>query len=589
MAWEAWLTLSVVGVVLCLLSLTRIGPDIILMGALTALLVTGVLTPEQALSGLSNPAMVTVGVLYFVVTGLSETGALGYVVRHVLGRVNSVAGAQARLMAPVLLLSAFLSNTAVVAVMIQAVNDWARHNRISVSKLFMPLSFAGIFGGTCTLIGTTTNLVVNGMLIADAKLPSLGMFTPAWVGVPCAIVGFVMVLLLSPWLLPERKPALTDFEDLREYTIEMLLDPNSPLVGQTLEQAGLRNLPGMYLAEIERGKHIYDTVDADMRLEANDRLLFVGIVDTVVDLLKVKGLNPATEQIFKLDSPRPERALVEAVVSDRCPLVGKSIKIGRFRSVYDAVVIGVARGSDRIKQTIGDVVLQPGDTLLLETPPSFLEKQRNSRDFYCTIPLEESSTPRHERAPVAAAILIAMVVSASLGWLSVLKAAMLAAGLMVVTRCVSGTVARRSIDWQVLLVIGASFGIGHAMQVSGAAQAVAGGLISLSGSSPWLTLAIVYLVTSLFTAAITNNAAAVLVFPIAMASAQSLNVSVMPFAMAIMMAASASFATPIGYQTNLMVFGPGGYHFGDFLRLGLPLNVALGIVAVLIIPLVWWF
>lgn len=571
------------------LIMTRIASDIVLMGGVTLLLVSGVLGPHEALIGFSNEGMITVGVLYFVVAGLSETGAIGWVVHNLLGRVKSLASAQVKMMLPVMAISAFLNNTAVVAIMIQAVNRWARQNRISVSRLFIPLSYASIFGGTCTLIGTTTNLVVNGFLIEQPHVKGIGMFELAWVGVPCAVVGLLVVVALSPHFLPERKPAVSEYDDLRDYTVEMIVDPASTLVGQTVEEAGLNHLPGMYLAEIGRTDHIVATVHGNVRLLPNDRLVFVGIVDSVLDLLKVRGLKPATDQIFKLDAPRSERVLIEAVVSASCPLVGKTVSRGRFRSVYDAVIIAIARGGERLSEKIGNVVLKPGDTLLLEAPRSFVEQQRNSRDFYLISALEEQGTPRHERAPIAAAILLLMVASVSLGWLSMLKAAMLAAGFMVITKCLTGGAARRSIDWQVLLTIGASFGIGHAMQSTGAAEAVGQTVISLAGSSPWLSLAFVYAVTSLFTSMITNNAAAVLMFPIALATANTLQVSVMPFAVAIMMAASASFASPIGYQTNLMVFGPGGYRFSDYLRLGLPLNVVLGILSVGLIPLIWRF
>ncbi len=277
------------------------------------------------------------------------------------------------------------------------------------------------------------------------------------------------------------------------------------------------------------------------------------------------------------------------MVSESFPLLGKSIREGRFRTQYQAAILAVARNGRRVPGKIGDIVLRPGDTLLLETHPNFVERYRNTRDFLLVSRLDDSAPVRHERAWLALAIMAGMVTSVTLGLLGLLEAAMLAAGLMLITRCTSASSARRAVDLQVLLVIAAAFGISLALQKSGAAGMIAGGLIGLAGDDPWLTLALVFLVTSLFTNVITNNAAAALMFPIAAAAAARLEVSLLPFAIVIMKAASASFATPIGYQTNLMVMGPGGYRFGDYLRLGVPLTLFTGVLTVLIVPLVWPF
>jgi di/tricarboxylate transporter len=396
-------------------------------------------------------------------------------------------------------------------------------------------------------------------------------------------------MLFSRKLLPERNSLLSQLEDAREYTVEMLVEPHSPLEGKTIEAAGLRQLPGMYLVELDRDGQMMPAVSPQQTLRGGDRLLFAGVVDSVLDLQKIRGLTPATNQVFKLQSPRHQRCLVEAVVSESFPLLGKSIRAGRFRTLYQAAIIAVARNGERIQRKIGDIVPRPGDTLLMETHPSFFERYRNTRDFLLISRLDNSTPPRHERASLAVAIMAGMVVLAATGLLSMLQAAMLAAGLMLVGNCTSAGVARRAVDWQVLLVIAASFGIGIALEKTGAASLVAGGLVGLAGDNPWAALALFFLATSLFTNLITNNAAAVLMFPIALAVAARLDVSVIPFAIVIMKAASASFATPIGYQTNLMVMGPGGYSFTDYLRLGVPLTFLTGVLTVLIAPLVWPF
>jgi di/tricarboxylate transporter len=369
----------------------------------------------------------------------------------------------------------------------------------------------------------------------------------------------------------------------------MIVEPGSPLVGQTIEKAGLRHLPGVYLAEIDRANEVLPAVSPRERLQANDRLVFVGVIESVVDLQKTRGLKPATDQVFKLNIPRTDRCLIEAVVSDSCPLVGRTIREGRFRTVYNAAVIALARNGERVRKKLGDVVLRAGDTLLLEAHPEFASQHRNSRDFYLVSRVEGSAPARHERAWIALTILAGMVVVAGVGWLSVLNSALLAAGLMILTGCCSSGVARSSIDWQVLVVIGASLGLGAAMQETRAANTIAQAVLYPASGNPWLALAVLYVLTMLFTELMSNNAAAVLVFPIAMATAQDLGTSHMPFIMAIMMAASCGFATPIGYQTNLMVYGPGGYHFRDYLRFGGLLNLVVAAVTVAVTPLVWPF
>ncbi|HFD91861.1 MAG TPA: SLC13 family permease [Gammaproteobacteria bacterium] len=584
---EAWFTVAVIALCFGLLVFTRIATDIVLMGGLTLLLVSGVLTPEQALGGLANEGVVTVGALFVVVAGLKDTGAIAWVVEYILGRPKSLAGAQLRMMAPVAAMSAFLNNTPVVAMMIPAVQDWARRHRLSISHLLLPLSYAAMVGGTCTLIGTSTNLVINGLLIRELGGPGLGIFELARVGVPIALAVILAVVILGRWLLPERRSAISQFSDVRGYTVEMLVDADGPLVGKTIEEAGLRQLPGLYLIEIDRKDRLIPAVSPSEHLHADDRLVFAGVVESVVDLQKIRGLRPATDQVFKLDVPRPARCLIEAVVSDSFPTAGRTIRESRFRTRYNAAIIAVSRNGEQLKKKIGDIVLQPGDTLLLEAHPSFLEQQRNSRDFYLVSRLEDSNPPRHDRALLAIAILAAMVLSAAAGWLSMLEAAMLAGGLMIITRCTSGPNARRAVDWQILIVIAASLGIGQALYVTGAAQAIAGALLRLAGDSPTAALALIFALTTVFTAVITNNTAAVLMFPIALAASQSLEVSFMPFLIAIMVAASISFVTPIGYQTNLMVYGPGGYHFTDYVKIGIPLTLLVGILVIYLVPL-WW-
>jgi di/tricarboxylate transporter len=589
MGWEAWLTLAVVAGCFSMMAFSRVAPDIIMSAGLTVLLVSGILLPEEALAGFSNQGMLTVAVLYVVVSGLTETGAVSWIVQHILGRPRDIRHAQLRLMTPAALLSAFLNNTPVVAVFVPAVKMWARRNNLNLSRLLIPLSYASIVGGTCTLIGSSTNLVVNGLLVEQTALSGLGMFDLAWIGVPVTVSAFLFVFLFSARLLPDRKEPLVRDEGLREYATEMMVEEGSPLLGCGIEEAGLRCLPGLYLAEIERNGAILPAVEPQERLEANDRLIFVGAIESVVDLHRIHGLAPATDQVFKLEGDRKDRSFFEAVVSDTCPLLEMSVREGRFRTRYHAVIIALARNGARLRGKIGDMVLRAGDTLLLEARPDFIDQHGRSRDFLLVSEVGGFHPPNHKGAPLALAITTGMVVVAASGVLSILEAALLAAGLMIMAGCTSGRVARQSPDWQVLVVIATSFGVGAALHKSGAAGVLADGIIGLAGGNPWATLALVFTATALLSAIVTNNVAAVLAFPIALSAAQHMQVDIMPFAITIMVAASASFATPIGYQTNLMVYNAGGYRFSDFMRIGLPLTLWTGVVTIGLVPFIWEF
>ncbi len=589
MTLAGWAVIAVILLCLVLLIGTRISADIVFLGGLTLLIVTQIVSPTEALVGFSNQGMLTVAAFYVVAAGLKETGAIQFVVDNIIGYSRSIRGAQVRIMAPVMVVSAFLNNTPVVASFIPAIEDWARKNRIAASKLLIPLSYAAILGGTCTLIGTSTNLIVNGLLIQEASTDAIGIFEPGLIGVPCAIAGFLYLTFFANKLLPTRGSGFDTFKDPREYTIELIVNEDSSLPGKTVEEAGLRNLPGLFLAEIYRKDHIIAAVDPEQELQANDRLIFTGIVDSIVDLQQMKGLSPATDQIFKLNSERRERLLIEAVVSPTHPVNGKTIKKGRFRNIYDAVVLAVSRNGERVKEKVGDIRLKTGDTLLLEAHPNFLEQYKNSSDYYLTSGITNSRPPNYEKSGISWGVLGVMIATVATGLLTMFQAAFLAAGLMIATGCCRAAVAKNYVDWSVLLVIAATLGIGNALTQTGAATVLAEGFLSYVENSPHLALVGIYLATWVLTEMITNNAAAVLIFPIAISMAASFGVDYMPFIITIIMAASASFSTPIGYQTNLMVYGPGGYKFTDFTKIGLPLNLMIAAITIFLVPLIWPF
>ena len=583
---DAWIAIGTVIACLAALMFTRVPAAAIFVGGMTALLLAGVLDAQAALSGFSNPGVITIAALYVVAAGLRNTGAIAMVSNRLFGRNNSERVSQVRIMAPVTLMSAVMNNTPVVATFVPAITDWARKNGFSVSRFLLPLSYAAILGGTVTLIGTSTNLVVNGLLLEETG-SGFSFFELAWVGLPSALIGFIYVFIFGRRLLPERISSKEQLANTREYTVEMMVEESSPLAGQSIEDAGLRHLPGLFLVEIDRANTILPAVDPKEILQENDRLVFAGVVDSIADLQKIRGLVPATSQVFKLDAERSARGLFEVVVARNAGFAHKTVKQANFRKQFDAVVIAVSREGQRINRKIGDIRLQPGDTLLVEADRNFVERHRNTRDFLLVKPLDGSATLKHERAGIAWAILAGVVISAGTGLLDTLHAALAGAGLMVITRCINGADARRSLDLDVLIVIACAFALGRGLEQTGAAAALAGNLLALAASNPLATLLAIYVSTVILTELITNNAAAVLMFPLAWAASQSLGLNFMPFAVAIAFAASASLSTPIGYQTNLMVYGPGGYRFGDYLRFGLPLNIVLACTAMLIIPRVW--
>ena len=587
--WQAALTAIVTFATLAALLFGQRAPDMAMIGGVVALLAAGVLTPDEAFKGMANEGMLTVAALFVVAAAVERTGALASLVDRALGRPQSLASAQVRTMVAPAAVSAFMNNTPVVALMVPAIRDWAKKHRLSVSKLLMPMNAAVILGGLCTLIGTSTNVVVSGLVAAKTGR-ALGMFEITWLGVPLLVAGLAYLLVASKSsLLKDRRPAMSQSDDPRQYSLEMLVEPGSPLVGRTIEEAGLRGLEGLFLMEIDRAGHVMAAVAPTERLEAGDRLVFVGVVDSVVELQKIRGLRPATDQVFQLDGPRSERVLVEAVVSNTCPLVGQTIREGRFRSTYDAVVIAVARNGERLQMKIGDIALEPGDTLLLEASPTFLDRQRSSRHFYLVSEVSGSTPPRHDMAWIACTVLAAMVLAATLELVPMVAAAFVAAAAVVVTGCISSNEARRSIEWESLLLIAASFGLAKAMEKTGLDEAIARSTIAAAGDGPHAVLAAIYFVTMLFTELMSNNAAAVLVFPIAWQTAADLGVNPLPFVMAVTVAASCGFATPMGYQTNLMIYGPGGYKFSDYLRFGGPLNLLVMAITVLLAPLIWPF
>jgi di/tricarboxylate transporter len=587
MAWQGWFTLAVVLLTLAAMVREVAGPDLIMMAGLFSLTAVGILTPTETFLGFANPALAAVGVLFVVSAGLRETGALDATVGRLFNRAQGEAGGLARICPPVALMSAFLNNAPIVAMMTPVVIDWTRRRNVAPSRLLMPLSFSSILGSITTVIGTSTTLTVAGLVI-DAGLPVIGFFELAPVGIPIAAGGLLYLQYVAPRLLPNRMPP-GEFvgEHRREYTASMMVQPGCDLIGQSIEEAGLRQLPGLFLVEIDRAGHLLTPVGPDEVIEPGDRLVFAGVVSTIVELQRIRGLVPVSED----EEPAlndPDHRLIEAVISLSSPLVDQSIRNANFRTVYDAAVIAVHRNGERVPGKIGEIVLRAGDTLLMQGAARFLRAHRNSPDFYLVSELGANEAPRYERAWLAIAILVGMVLVAAIGIYPISVAAFLAAGLLVATRCINGRSARRSVDWSILIVIGAGFGIAAAMVKTGAAATVAAGIAAAAGSlGPIGTLAAVYAVTLILAELLHHNAAVAIMFPIAVATAAQVGVDSRPFIMAVAIAGCCAFASPVTYQTHLIVYGPGGYRFTDFVKVGIPLDVLCAAIALVLLPWIW--
>jgi di/tricarboxylate transporter len=597
MDWQGWFTLAVLLCMIIALVREVMGPDIIVFIALGLLVCTGIITPREAVIGFSNKGMLTVAILFVVAAAIQNTGALYGFFYAFLGKEKQKK-LFLKLIAPISLFSAFLNNTPIVVMFAPLVRRWAIEHKLSPSKYLLPLSYAAILGGMCTLIGTSTTLIVNGLMM-DHDMQSMSMFEIAKVGLPCALIGLLYLKLVGSRLLPNRRDLIENVvETGRDYLVEMRVQENSPMIGKNIEEVGLRHLKGLYLVKLIRGAETIPAVAPKVRLQGGDKLVFTGKVETIRDMQKFEGLVPITGPDEEKDLTDTDK-MAEAVVSPSSPLIGTNIRDSNFRTRYRASILAVHRNGERINSKIGDIILRPGDTLLLLTSDAFERSWKHSQDFYLVSELPDTRTKATKQKPVALTILTIMILAATLGpylpkigntSIDMFVCAIGAAVLMIVTRCISPEEARQSVELNVLVLIACAFGIGAALEKSGAASFIANGIITLFSHYGIVgVLAGMYLVTILFSAIITNNATAVLMFPIAYATATQLSVNPRPFAILVAIAASASFATPIAYQTNMIVYGPGGYRFSDFLKTGIPLNLILWIIAVALIPFFWSF
>ena len=600
---DAWVTVAVVvGLVGALMA--DVGrPDLVLLSGLSGLLVSGVVSPQQAFSGFSNAAVLTVGALYVVAGGVQRTDALSVLDRVLFADAARLGPLLARFMVPTAFLSGLINNTPIVAMLTPRLQAWAHAQDVPASKLMIPLSYAAITGGMTTLIGTSTNLIVAGLMEAEGYEP-LHLFDVTWIGVPAAIVVVAYFVLGGHRLLPNRGASAPAAErELGENMFEVEVAAQAPIVASTVAEAGLRDLGDAYLAHIRRGDQVLQA-RPQLGLEAGDVLAFNGSLAARERLLERPGLQRALPRPNDLhdDPARYETLpLYEAVIAESSNLVGTTLGEANFREQYQGVVLGIQRQDEPVTSPVGTTELQAGDLLIVEAPDDFEERWSSGsrEEFYLVAPRDgrarredasddEGETDRSGRAPIALGLTGAMVLAAATGLAPIVTAAFLAALSMIGTGCIRPAEAQRALNVQVLVVIAAALGIGKALQTTGLAKAVAQSVLAFTEPlGPVAVLVALYLMTNLLTEMITNNAAAVLMLPISMAAASSLGAPPVAFGLIVAVAASASFLTPIGYQTNLMVMSPGGYRFSDYARVGWPVTLLVMTTSVTIITLVW--
>lgn len=592
-------------IVICILVVTfgllifsKLPPAAVFIGALT-LTITFKLAPlDDSLKGFSNPGVLTIGALFMIAAGMYSTGAVSILSEKLIGRPRSILKAQLKILPNIAFGSAFLNNTPLVAMMIPVIRDLSRSCGLDVKKLLIPVSYASILGGTCTLIGTATNLVIAGLVNETLKrggadLPHMvpvGMFDLSLIGVPVTIVGLIFLMTVGTSLLPATAKGIDVKGEVRRrwFRVELAIEDKSPLIGKTLDDAGLMASDGFYIMSISRNRNKLE-LNPDITLAAGDMLSFSADVSGAKGLWATIGLKPLySTKEQKAD--RHRHHLVEVVVSRRNPMIGHQIgEVENSDRNFEVWLVAFARGEAAMHYPLEETVIQAGDVALLEVKDRFFYRNRNETDFAMTKKLRGARIQRTDKALLASVITGTMVFSVAFGLMSMLNAALLAAGGMLLTGCMNLEDAGRSVDFSTLMVIASAMGLESAVTASGLSAVIGDFLGMLGGDNAYMALAVVFLGCVLMDAMVTNVASAVFMFPISMAIASTLEVSFMPFVIVVMVGASCSFISPVSYQTNLMVYGPGKYSFGDFVKIGIPLSVLVGVITVFLTPLFFPF
>ncbi len=580
----AWITIVTVLGMFTTLLFTKLRVDTVFLAAIGIFLVTGVLDTKEALSGFSSSSVVVIGVLFVVVAGLTHTGVLQWIVRHLLGEPNSYGKAVVRLMLPVAGLSSFLSNTTVVAMFVGIVKMWSKKLGISPSKLLIPLSYASGMGGVCTLIGTPPNLIISG-LYADKTGTAMNVLATTIPGLFCLGVGVLSVIAMRR-LLPDRKAPESAFEATTEYTVELLVPSDNKYIGETLGDAGLFHVKGGSLIEIYHFDDVPLPVTEDEYIMGGDHLVYAGQIDEILELKNSHGLVSADHHVFSMSEVDRNRQLRTAYVNFGSSLIGTTIGGSTFEKENNLTLVAVARRGERIKETPRQVVLQAGDTLLLECPPRLnvnTNRLTSQLHFFESDQVVDISS----KTLISAVVMITMVVLSALNVMPLLHCAFIAAAAMLLLRCCNMEQAMKAINWEILMVFAGSVVIGLAIQKTGIAERLALGILDVCGTNPIVVMTAICLVGTFITEFVSNTAAGAIFFPIMYEAAEKLGYEPYPFLIALMVSVSSSFATPIGSPTHMLVYGPGGYRFSDFMRIGLLMNLIILAANIFIVNVVY--
>lgn len=563
-------------------------PVVVFFLANIVLLISGINDSGDFLGGFANEQLMVVLLLLIISDVIQKTNTIEVIFSKFFRDGISLGGFLARMVPGVTVVSGFINNTPLVAMLLPYVNNWAQRNNISPSKVLIPLSYATIIGGTLTLVGTSTNLVVNGFVQENGFTP-LGMFDFTIPGLVVALVGILYVVFFSSRLLPDRKSPLQLYKDARrEYLSELIVSPNSTLIGKSIEQAGLRNLKGIYLVGIIRNSESISAVGPEEKLFQGDVLVFAGDTTKIIELVKANnGLNlPHSAQVGVIE----KADIVECIVSPDSTLIGKTVKELNFRARFDASIIAVNRGEERIEGKIGDIAIQTGDLLLVLTGNDFEERLEATHDVYMVSKVHEITNFNVWKSVLLFAGLIAAFVLAALSILSLFKGLLLLLCLVVLLNIIKYNEINKNIDVDLYIVLALALGLGKAISNSKLDAEIAAGVSSMAFlvNSKALLLLMVYVVTNVLAILVTNKAAVAIMFPVTVQLTKQMGITdPTPFFLAIAFAGSAEFMTPYGYQTNLMVYGPGGYKFKDYLKFGWPLTVLYTVTVVTVLSLLY--
>ncbi|WP_216828255.1 SLC13 family permease [Alkalihalobacterium elongatum] len=563
-------------------------PELTVFTAFSLLIVLGVLPIDEAFQGFANPAVHTIALLMVIAFAVQKCGIVPKLLTRTLGKNKKPSIVLIKIMFPVSFLSAFMNNTPIVAMLTPIIHKWGIQHKISPSKLLIPLSYAAIIGGTVTLIGTSTNLLIHGLLQQNGH-PGFSMFQFSLIGIPLFIVSLLYMIFYGQRKLPNNKDLIEAYQSIRkDYTVEVKVTSNSLWIGKAVKDVNLRALHDIFLVQIIRNNSSITPVSNYEVIQENDSLIFSGNVESIIRLLNLKGLElPTVKEETGSMSEHYKSNLVEVVVSHSSPLVKKKIKNSNFRAQYNSAIVAIRRNNQQITTGIGNMTIKPGDTLLLLAGKDFIKTWSNSRDFYLVSGVETEEPISSGKSKIIIPTIIGVIALAAFQIVSILQAALMGMIILTITKSITTSEAKKAVDWGILVLIASAIGIAKAVENAGLPTLLTS-LLNFENPINLIILCfLLYFSTLVLTEIISNIAAAALIFPIGYSLAIQLGYNPELFSMIIAIAASCSFITPIGYQTNLLVYGPGGYRFTDFFRVGFPLSLLCMITTVLLTVFIW--